>query len=412
MIEDAGSRWRSFAISVVAVTRDGLVASSRRFRSALDHQDMGIHTNPRNALLGITGLGIDGGIASVARCVARAIDGCVDRGNLDRADRVLLLDDPSHPPAPPSRGDQLFSNGRQGRFVWQLWRKYQQHRPGLVFFDQLGIARSVQLPMPGFPPPRYAVFCHGIELGRAHTGTAARAVSGAWRLLTNSEHTARTVRAQFPESADRVRVVPLCIDPRRVEVWERLAPTDNPAPRQPAVMIVGRMWSEERGKGHNQLLECWPAVVHELSEAELWIIGDGNDRPQLEDRVKALGIESSVRFLGRVSDEELSRRYRTASVFAMPSRQEGFGLVYSEAMLHGLPCIASTFDAGAEVVEEGKTGLLVPYGDPAALGGAILSILRNPTHARELGQAARRQARERFGYERFRDDLLEALELA
>ena len=96
----------------------------------------------------------------------------------------------------------------------------------------------------------------------------------------------------------------------------------------------------------------------------------------------------------------------------MPSRQEGFGLVYAEAMLHGLPCIASTLDAGAEVVEDGKTGLLVPYGDPAALGGAILSILRNPAHARELGQTAQRQARVRFSYERFRDDLLEVLELA
>jgi len=266
--------------------------------------------------------------------------------------------------------------------------------------------------MPGFPPPRYAVFCHGLELGRAHTGTAARAVSHAWRLLTNSEYTARIVRAQFPESVDRVRVVPLCIDPSRVEAWERLAPTDPSTPRQPAVMIVGRMWADQRGKGHDHLLECWPAVVHELPKAELWIIGDGNDRPQLEDRMKALGIESSTRFLGRVSDEELSHRYRSASVFAMPSRQEGFGLVYAEAMLHGLPCIASTLDAGAEVVEDGKTGLLVPYGDPAALGGAILSILRNPAHARELGQTAQRQARVRFSYERFRDDLLEVLELA
>jgi phosphatidylinositol alpha-1,6-mannosyltransferase len=177
-------------------------------------------------------------------------------------------------------------------------------------------------------------------------------------------------------------------------------------------MIVGRMWAEERGKGHDQLLECWPAVVHELPEAELWIIGDGNDRPQLEARARSLGIESSVLFLGRVSDQELSQRYRTASVFAMPSRQEGFGLVYSEAMLHGLPCIASTLDAGAEIVQEGKTGLLVPYDDPAALADAILSILRNPARARELGQAAKRRARERFGYERFRDGLLEALELA
>ena len=95
----------------------------------------------------------------------------------------------------------------------------------------------------------------------------------------------------------------------------------------------------------------------------------------------------------------------------MPSRQEGFGLVYAEAMWHGLPCLASTRDAGAEVVRDGETGVLVPYGDVAAIGAAIAGLLGDAERLARMGRAAFAEARERFGYARFRRDLLAALDL-
>jgi glycosyltransferase involved in cell wall biosynthesis len=98
-------------------------------------------------------------------------------------------------------------------------------------------------------------------------------------------------------------------------------------------------------------------------------------------------------------------------VFAMPSRQEGFGLVYLEAMWWGLPCIASTADASGEVVLDGETGELVPYGDVGALGGALVRLLSDRARAARMGEAGRRRARDHFGYERFRSDLLTALEI-
>ena len=93
----------------------------------------------------------------------------------------------------------------------------------------------------------------------------------------------------------------------------------------------------------------------------------------------------------------------------MPSRQEGFGLVYAEAMWHGLPCLGSTADAAGEVIAQGETGLLVPYGDVAAIEAALTSLLGDPDARARMGEAGRRRARERFGYPRFRDDLLSAL---
>ena len=366
---------------------------------------------PPALLLGLTGLNIDGGIAVVSRCVARAVDESIDRGELARADRVLLLDDPESAPAPPRRGEQHFSRGSKLRFVWQLWRSHTSARPDLVFFDLTGLARSVHLPLPGFPPRRYAIFAHGIELAGAENDWRGRAIRGAWRVLANSEFTAEGLRTQFPEIADRIRVTSLCIDPTRVELWEsRGDPRTKPDGR--VALIVGRMWAEERGKGHDQLLDVWPDVRSQIPGATLWVVGDGDDRARFEEKARELGVADSVHFWGRVTDEELCDLYRRASVFAMPSRQEGFGLVYAEAMWHGLPCIGSDSDAASQVISEGETGLLVPYADRPALGKALVRILEDSDYRARLGEAAARRARETFGYDRFKADVLRALEIA
>jgi glycosyltransferase involved in cell wall biosynthesis len=172
------------------------------------------------------------------------------------------------------------------------------------------------------------------------------------------------------------------------------------------------MWSEESGKCQDQLLDAWPAVRRAVPDAELWIAGAGDDVARLVAKARDLGLADAVRFLGRVSDSELGALYRRAAVFAMPSRQEGFGLVYAEAMWWGLPCIGSTADAAGQVITAGETGELVPYGDVAALGAALVGLLSDRDRAARMGESGRRLAREHFAYSRFRSDLLTALDLA
>jgi phosphatidylinositol alpha-1,6-mannosyltransferase len=365
----------------------------------------------RSILLGLTGLEVDGGIASVSRCIARTLDECTESGRLDLVDRVLLLDDDSHPPAPPHAGAQWLARGSKRRFVWQLWRAFRRGRHDLVLFDHLGLARATNLPLPSFPPHQTAIFIHGLELASAQTGARVRPLANASILLANSEFTASAVRRHLPARADRVRVTPLCIDPQRIEAWEKVCSHVPDPPRVPAALIVARMWSEERGKGHDDLIAAWSAVRAQAPEAELWMVGDGDDRSRLEDRTRSLGLSAAVRFWGRVSDDDLCTLYRRARLFAMPSRQEGFGLVYAEAMWHGLPCIGSTADAAGQVIVAGETGLLVPFGDVAAISSAVAALLNDPARAERMGEAGRRRAREQFSYARFRCDLLTALDL-
>jgi phosphatidyl-myo-inositol dimannoside synthase len=363
-----------------------------------------------SVLLAFTGLDIDGGIAVVSRCVARALDEHASAGGLARTDRVLLLEDPAHPAPPPARGEQHLARGSRWRFVWQTWRAFRRHRHDLVLFDLIGLARAMNLPLPGFPPPRVAVWIYGMDVEAGQESPRARALRGAQRVLTISRYTADRLAARFPEISDRIRVVPLCIDPARIELWESTTSETAPS-REPSALIVGRMWAEERGKGHDELIAAWPAVRRTVPDAELWIVGGGDDVARLEAKARATGVSDAIRFLGRVPDAELGRLYQRASVFAMPSRQEGFGLVYTEAMWWGLPCIGTTADAAGQVIDAGQTGELVPYGDVSALGGALVRLLADPERAVRMGEAGRRRVREYFGYERFRSNLLTALDL-
>jgi phosphatidylinositol alpha-1,6-mannosyltransferase len=359
-------------------------------------------------LLGLTGLRIGGGIACVSRCVVRALDEAIDAGRVDRADRVLLLEDARAPAAPPRRGQQRLAHSSRARFAFELWRLYWRGRHDLVFFDHVGLARSLLLPVPGPHPERHAVFVHGPE---SHAGRRTGALRTAARILTNSRTTAARIEAAFPELAGRIRPVLLCLDPERVALWEREGASSPAPPRELSALIVGRLWSDERGKGHDALLEAWPAVRRRVPGAQLWIVGEGDDRARLVAKARDSGVGDAVHFLGRIDDCELGDLYRRAGLLAMPSRQEGFGLVYAEALWHGLPCVGSTADAAGEVIADGETGLLVPYGDAAAVGDAVASLLADPERRRRMGEAGARQARERFGYARFRADLLRALDL-
>jgi hypothetical protein len=135
-------------------------------------------------------------------------------------------------------------------------------------------------------------------------------------------------------------------------------------------LIVARMSASERYKGHDALLEMWPRVVKRHPDAMLVVAGDGDDRPRLEARARELGVGRAVKFLGAVNDKALATLYEQCRFFVMPSRDEGFGLVFLEAMRAGKACIGGT-GAAAEIIEHGVTGFVV---DPSRHGDVEVAV--------------------------------------
>jgi glycosyltransferase involved in cell wall biosynthesis len=157
-------------------------------------------------------------------------------------------------------------------------------------------------------------------------------------------------------------------------------------------LIVARMSAEEKYKGHDELIDLWPGVLARHSDARLLVAGDGNDRPRLESRVRSLGLSRVITFLGRVPDDELTRLYQECRFVVMPSRDEGFGLVFLEAMRAGKACIGGQ-GAASEIIEHDRTGLVVRPGCHRELAAAVARLFDDVEACRRFGAAGR----ERFG---------------
>jgi phosphatidylinositol alpha-1,6-mannosyltransferase len=169
--------------------------------------------------------------------------------------------------------------------------------------------------------------------------------------------------------------------------------------------MVGRMSAAERYKGHDQLLAAMPSLLARRPAARLVVAGEGDDRQRLAARSAALGLGERVTFTGFISEATLRELYRRSAALVLPSRGEGFGLVYLEAMREGRPCVAARDSAAEEIVVHFETGLLVDPDDPEALAGALARLLGEPEWARRLGEAGRRRFERDFSPALFRQRL-------
>lgn len=155
----------------------------------------------------------------------------------------------------------------------------------------------------------------------------------------------------------------------------------------PLVVFAGRLAPE---KGVDVLVRAWPQVVARVPDARLCVVGSGSDEAQLKDLARALRVEGSTTWTGGIPDT--APYVRAADLAALPSRTEGMPVALLEAMSSGVPVVATRVGGSAEVLEHGRTGLLVPPEDPDALGAAIATALLDEGAAARRAEAARAQA--------------------
>lgn len=152
----------------------------------------------------------------------------------------------------------------------------------------------------------------------------------------------------------------------------------------PVLVVIGRL---EPQKGHQVLLEALPAIRQHFARARLVCVGEGALRNDLESRVRSLGLEDAVRFVGFHSN--VSGWLALGDLTVLPSFYEGLPLVAIESLAAGRPVVASAVDGTPEVIVDGQTGLTVPPGDPRSLAQAICRILGDAELRRRLGAAGR-----------------------
>jgi glycosyltransferase involved in cell wall biosynthesis len=172
------------------------------------------------------------------------------------------------------------------------------------------------------------------------------------------------------------------VDPQMFSPPEREADAEAPV-----ILSVGNIIPV---KGHDLLLRAFAAIQDRFPGLSLEIIGDGPERSRLQQWVDEQGIASKVHFRGRQSRQQVAEAVRRATVFALPSRYEGLGCVYLEAMSAGKPVIACLGQGIDEVIEQGVNGCLIRADDLQELTDTLVRLLQQAEVRRKMGDAARR----------------------
>ncbi len=265
-------------------------------------------------------------------------------------------------------------------------------------YDFLGMARA-HCRLPRLRRP-YLAWIHGIEVWEDTRPDRLACARRAAMLLSNTDYT-RARAERLHGGFGRARVCWLATE------------TDEPPPPQPkqpgppAVLVLARMDEGGGYKGHRELIHCWPRVVSAVPEARLVVVGDGPGRAAIQQL--AAQSRGRIELRGFLPDNALEAVWASASVFAMPSRGEGFGLVYIEAMRHGLPVVASVHDAAPEINLDGQTGFNVDLNQPGELAERLIFLLKNPNRAAELGRKGFERWQEHFRFSCFRRNFLPLL---
>ena len=245
-------------------------------------------------------------------------------------------------------------------------------------------------------------FVHSLydSWGAGAMGAAAlRSLQNAAALTALSAATRRFFEPFIPAARD-ARVILGGVDPRGAEA---AAPCGHP---RPYVFCAARL--DLRHKAIDALIQAFAMLADEHSGVDLLISGDGPDRPTLQALAASAGLHDRVRFLGMVERSELWGLYRHALFFAMPSRMpEGLGLVFLEAMAAGVPVIATRSGGTPEIVDHGRTGLLVEDNTPAELAAAMRQMLNNPGERMSMGERARQRVASRYTWRQFAMQYLE-----
>jgi glycosyltransferase involved in cell wall biosynthesis len=252
------------------------------------------------------------------------------------------------------------------------------------------------------------VTAHAFEIfSDGLTETTREMCDSASRVLTISEYN-RTYLKDVVDISNPVDVVPASV---RLEKFT--SDEDRTVPNR--VLTVGRLVPK---KGHIYAVDAISILSEEYPNIEYHIVGGGDGESEIRRRVERQGIDSNVRFLGKVSDSRLRREFSEAAAFVLPcvidgtGNRDGIPVVLMEAMAMRTPCISTYVSGIPELITDDETGLLVPERDGDALADAIKSLLEDPGRRESLRASARSYLESNHRISVEADKLIRSFELA
>ena len=299
-------------------------------------------------------------------------------------------------------------------FASQLIKHNSCHFPDLIISTHLNFTIAAYL-LKRFRGIPYWTIAHGIEAWNIQSSPLKLALRNADRILAVSHYTRDRLLAEQNFDPEKVVILPNTFDSKRFKPTpklEYLLRQHRLSPNQPIILTVARLAEQERYKGYDQILYALPQIRKIIPDIHYIIVGKGNDRKRIEQLIVELQLQDCVTLAGFVPDEQLCDYYNLCDVFAMPSKREGFGIVYLEALACGKPVLGGNQDGAVDALSHGELGALVNPDDIIDIAKIVIQILQG-TYSNPLiyqPEALRQKVIERFGFERFKQTLSNYLE--
>jgi len=351
-----------------------------------------------------------GGVQRASRHLAAVMSEFAASRHLDC--RLLSLNDTQELHRMSVGGKEFVFTGcerSKARFTATAVRAASRHgKVVLAAHPNLGpVAQAMKIVAPRL---RTIICTHGVEVWEPLPALRGLALRHADAVLAPSQDTANHVVEQHVRR-ERIHVLPWALDPEFEAMPANTPPAKLPPgyPEGRVILTVGRWLAKERYKGMDTLITALPRLLTSWPELQLLAVGDGDDRAWLEDLAEQNGVNRHVHFLTDLTFEQLSACYEACEMFVLPSRGEGFGLVYLEAMARGKPVIGGAHGGAPEVIEDGVTGYLVPHGDAAQLATSIQTLLSDPALAQKMGGRGRQRVEREFRFSVFAKSLKKIL---
>lgn len=245
----------------------------------------------------------------------------------------------------------------------------------------------------------YIVILHGIEAWQRHGWLIRSAMRQSIRNVATTHYTVNLNAKMNGIPTEHYYVIPLCA--------ERDIPPPTPGFKlngEFPLLMVARLDTSEKYKGIEMVIDAVARLWHMGVPAHFNLVGDGNDRSRLEGYAVEKGCSEHVTFWGEINDADLQAAYKSASIFVMPSKKEGFGIVFLEAMRHGVPCIGGNHGGTPEVIMEGINGYLIEWGDVDALTSRLTLLWQHQASRAAFGKAAYQAYVNKYSYFAFSEN--------
>ena len=349
-----------------------------------------------------------GGIQEFSNRLLEAIGACRPTAEIS----VFSKNDiPSPPPVGNRPNVKIYGSGRWPERIRTLAYSARiishalRRPPTAILATHLHFSPAGRL-INKFAATPYAVVAHGIDAWGLDNTAVINGLCSANLVLAVSRFTRDRLVQELAIDPGRVKLLPNTFDstrfrpgPKPKYLLERFGLRED----QPVILTICRMPSVDRYKGYDQILRALPGIKKKMPNVRYILGGTGADRTRIEQLIHSLDLSETAVLPGFIPDGELCDYYNLCDVFAMPSRAEGFGIVFLEALSCGKAVIAGDNDGSVDAVLDGTIGCLVNPESVEDIAGSLHAVLSHahPLEILRRPQQLRQRVIEAYGFERF-----------